>query len=81
MPDGEIIVCCCEERKIMYMGNKVADDDVTCLDCVHCFIDDLFYEECCNLPNHNCNRLPVYDEYGFYDGETTIPCKDFAPIN
>ena len=58
---------------------KNIDDDVSCLDCDYCYIDDLFYEECCKLPHHECKRATIWDKDGLYDGHTTIPCKDFKP--
>lgn len=43
----------------------------SCADCKHSYVDDLFYEWCCNI-----NGLhPILDEYG--DTIEGLKCKRF----
>ena len=50
---------------------NIISTDNTCLDCKHSYVDDLFYEVCCELKDH----VAAYDAYA--DEDCSYICKDF----
>lgn len=50
-----------------------------CLDCAHCYIDDIFNEVLCKLKFHFCEQIDDFMYEGRKENEnrTIIECKDF----
>ena len=61
---------------------------IDCLDCKHCYVDDLYFEVMCDLSYHYCCEIPddFFDDddedIACYTGKVYIngkrkPCNDF----
>ena len=50
-----------------------------CLDCAHCYIDDIFNEVLCKLKFHFCEQIDdlLYEGRKENENRTIIECKDF----